>query len=155
MILLNCIEINKKEIKTTVFDLKQLSFWVLSVFFSALPIILDGGDYLLKNGNLDENFFCSLFTKGDILIIVATLSVMTVVDYLFNEQKPKKTFWKILVVFLIIFLGFIFWLWIKLYSISQGVYDDNIVRKMTGIFVVPALIICAVLQGGAVIEVEK
>ena len=153
--MLNHIDVDKKETKTTVFDLKQLSFWVLSVFFSALPVILDGGDYLLKNGNLDKKFFTLLFTRGDILCIVATLSVMTFVDYLFNEQKPKKLFWKILLVLLLIFWIFIFALWRELYSISQGVYDDNIVRKMTAMFVIPALIISAVLQGGTVIEVEK
>lgn len=120
-----------------------------------LPIVFDGFDYLLRNDNLGKDFFDSLFTKGDILAIVATLSVMTFVDYLFNERKPKKSFWKIFLVLLFIFWIFIFGLWMKLYSISQGVYDDNMVRKVTVIFVVPALIICAVLQGGAVTEVEK
>ena len=110
---------------------------------------------MLKNGNLDKKFFTLLFTRGDILCIVSTLSVMTFVDYLFNDRKPKKCFWKILLVLLLIFWIFIFWLWIKLYSIARGVYDDNILRNMTVMFVVPALIICAVLQGGSVTEVEK
>ena len=154
MILLNSIEV-KKESARTVFDFKQLLLWFLSVFFSMLPIVFDGFDYLLRNDNLGKDFFNSLFTKGDILAIVATLSVMTFVDYSFNERKPKKSFWKIFLVLLFIFWIFIFGLWMKLYSISQGVYDDNMVRKMTVIFVVPALIICAVLQGGAVTGVEK
>lgn len=151
---MNNIAIKNESIKT-VFDFKQFLLWVLSVFFSTFPLIFDGFDYLLKNGDLDKKFFNLLFVKGDILCIIATLSVMTFVDYLFNKRKPKSVLWKILLVLLFIFLAFIFWLWIKLYSISEGVYDDNSVIWMTLSFVMPAMIICAILQGGAITEVEE
>lgn len=131
-----------------------LFMWYLGIVVSFLPIIIDMCVYLAKNTKLNMQYWINTCLKGDLLWILATIIVLTIIDYLGNEsEKVNKGYKSLFSKVGMVLWGVVFAMW----TVFKYVFPTDYTRKwpiaVTLIFAAITLIICTPLQV-KIVEVE-
>lgn len=92
-------------------DIRSFVLWYIGIVFSFLPIFFDMIVFLSDHERVTKEYWTGVCLKGDILWILATVIVLTVVDY-FSDGKKKKGYKVRFAVAGIIMWGIVFGFWI-------------------------------------------
>lgn len=146
------VEVTKKKSRKH-FDWLKLIIWYIGVIISLVPIFIEALIYLASNTTLDKRFALKVCTKGDVLWILATLLILTLVEC-YIEADKMVGFKKWLGVLGVVAWGLCCAIWIVFKYIYPEDFKGNIVFWICGIIASVVIVICSTLQLG-VVEVEK
>ena len=146
------VEVTKKKSRKH-FDWLKLIIWYIGVIISLVPIFIEALRYLASNTTLDKRFALKVCTKGDVLWILATLLILTLVEC-YIEADKMVGFKKWLGVLGVVTWGLCCAIWIVFKYIYPEDFKGNIVFWICGIIASVVIVICSTLQLG-VVEVEK
>ncbi|MDE7176858.1 MAG: hypothetical protein K2O59_03510 [Lachnospiraceae bacterium] len=135
------------------FDWLKLIIWYIGVIISFVPIFIEALIYLASNATLDKKFAMKVCTKGDVLWILATLLILTLVEC-YIEADKLVGFKKWIGVLGVVAWGLCCAIWIVFKYIYPENYNGNVVFWICGIIGSVVIVICSTLQLG-VAEVEK
>lgn len=146
------VEVTKKK-SWKHFDWLKLIIWYIGVIISLVPIFIEALIYLASNATLDKSFALKVCTKGDVLWILATLLILTLVEC-YIEADKMVGFKKWLGVLGVVAWGLCCAIWIVFKYIYPEDFKGNIVFWICGIIASVVIVTCSTLQLG-VVEVEK
>ncbi len=126
-------------------NIKSLFLWYLGIVISFLPILVDMLVYLSKHKNFSNKYWLSICLKGDVLWILATIIVLTLIDYYGNEEK-RGQFKSVCAICGIVTWGVVFAIWTVFKYIYDTKYEGNIPVVVTAIVAVVTLSFCSPLQ---------
>ena len=133
----------KKKKKTGMpFDFKSLGIWYVGVIISFIPVFIDMLVYMADNGEITVSYWISACIHGDILWIISTIIVLSVIDHI-TDVKDKNN--GLLIAGLVLW-GLVSTIWgIFKYRFPSS-YDRIFPLHLTIIILVISLIICTALQ---------
>lgn len=135
------------------FDWLKLIIWYIGVIISFVPVFIEALIYLASNTTLDKDFALKVCTKGDVLWILATLLILTLVECYIEADKIVG-FKKWIGVLGVVVWGLCCAIWIIFKYIYPEDFKGSIVIWICGIIASLVIVICSTLQLGDV-EVEK
>lgn len=118
-----------------------------------MPIFIEALIYLASNPALDKEFALKVCAKGDVLWILATLLILTLVECYIDAGKLAG-FKKWVGVLGVVVWGVCCAIWIVFKYIYPEHYNGNIVFWICSVIGCVVIVICSTLQLG-VVEVEK
>lgn len=124
----------------------KVIIWYIGFLISFIPIFIDALVYLNDHRELDTPFFRYVCTKGDVLWILATLLILTVIEGCLNATVIENSFGKWFLIAGAVIWGICFAIWVVFKYIYPDGFDGDIVLWVNGIMVCVALIICSGLQ---------
>lgn len=150
------VEITEKKNRKH-FELLKLIIWYIGVIISFIPIFIEALIYLASHTTLDKEFALKVCTKGDVLWILATLLILTLVESYIETDKIVG-FKKWIRVLGVVVWGLCCAIWIVFKYIYPESFPENfrgdIVFWICGTIASVVIVICSTLQLG-VVEVEK
>ncbi len=126
-------------------NVKAFLLWYLGVVISFVPIFLDVIVFLSENDRITEEYWIEICLKGDVLWILATLIVLTVIDY-FSDNRRKKGFELACAIVGMIMWGVVSAVWIIFKYIYTEDYKRNFPVAVTLIVIGITLTCCTPLQ---------
>ena len=121
---------------------KQLLIWYVGWVVSFIPVFTDVLVYLAKNDKLTLNYWISRCIHGDILWIIATIVILSVIDHL-TDDKEQNTGMLIAGLILLVFVAIVWAIFKYLYPPT---YTHLFPFVITCIAFVLSLVICTFLQ---------
>ena len=122
--------------------------WYVGVLVSFMPIFIEALVYLKNHPMIDENFFLQVCTKGDVLWILATLLILTVIEGYTGSITMESNINKWLLAAGSIMWGLCFAAWVVFKYIYPENFNGSIVLWICGCMGSLVLLICSVLQLG-------
>lgn len=132
----------KKKRKT---NIKALLLWYLGIVISFLPIFLDMMVFLSEHDQVTKEYWIRACLKGDILWILATIIVLTVIDY-FGDERKKSGYRLLLAIIGIVIWGIVFAVWAIFKYVYAADYEKDLPVVITLIATGITLTCCSPLQ---------
>lgn len=126
----------------------KMIVWYIGVLISFIPIFIELLVYLKDHSTIDKIFFLQVCTKGDVLWILATLLILTVIEGCTGSITVESNISKWLLMAGAIIWGLCFAVWIVFKYIYPNDFKGNIVLWICGFMGCIVLAICSVLQLG-------
>lgn len=124
---------------------KLLLLWYTGIVVSFLPIFVDILVFLSQNDKITRKYWTEVCLKGDILWILATIIVLTVIDYI-SEDGRKRGIKKVCAVVATIMWGVVFAVWVVFKYIYAENHENNLPVATTLIIAGITLTCCSPLQ---------
>lgn len=80
--------VRKQEPKSVKTDFMPLVFWAIGVLFSFIPLFIDVCIFLKDHSSLTFDFWLKVCLRGDLLCIIATVLVLSIME---STTKHKST----------------------------------------------------------------
>lgn len=125
----------------------KLIIWYIGVIVSFTPILVEVFIYLKDHMYLDMDFWFKICTKGDVLWILATLLVLTLVEYYVGDTKRSSCDNWMSVLGLLIW-GVCCMIWIIFKYVYPEGFSGTVVLWSCGIIGILTLLVCTGLQSG-------
>ena len=127
-------------------DFMPLFVWVIGVVISLFPLFTDIIVHLSKGENLDKHFWLLMCLRGDLLCIMATMLVLTVMDIFktYNEKKGRTE--TVLALLAMGLCCFLFAAWTLFKYVFPDSYDGDLPIVMVLVFAAISVIISSTLQ---------
>lgn len=140
--------INRQRVKKKqTINLKSLFLWYVGIVISFFPIIIDMFVYLANHSCFDLEYWVRICLKGDVLWVIATIIVLTSIDYQSDEDERKKgTLQSVCAIVSLILWGVAFAVWIVFKYIYPANYDYSFPIYVTVFLTAVTLIFCSPLQ---------
>lgn len=136
-------------------NFKSLLLWYLGIIVSFLPIIIDMFVYLSTNSKFNQKYWIEICLRGDLLWILATIIILTLIDYLSNEKAREKGRLKsVCAIVSLILWGVVFVIWCVFKYIYPENYEGQFPISVTIVLASVTLFCCSPLQV-KIVEVEK
>lgn len=113
---------SKTVIKKKKTNVKAFILWYVGIVISFLPVFLDGLIYLSEHDRFTERYWMGVCLKGDVLWILATIIVLTVIDY-FSDGGRKRGYKLGFAIAGIVMWGIVFAVWIVFKYIYAADYE--------------------------------
>lgn len=139
-------QIKRKNVKRKkTIDWKSLLLWYTGIIISFLPIIVDMCVYLAKHHTFAQKYWINLCLKGDLLWILATIIVLTILDCI-GANAEKKGFRLVCIIIGIILWGISFVIWCVFKYIYPENYNGEVPVIITLVIGGLTLLFCSPLQ---------
>lgn len=139
-------EIKRKSIKKKeTIDWKSLLLWYTGIIISFLPIIVDMCVHLSNHQYFTQEYWINVCLKGDLLWILATIIVLTIIDYVGGNTK-KEGFKLICIIVGIVLWGISFAIWCIFKYVYPKDYNGQIPITITLVIGGLTLLFCSPLQ---------
>lgn len=126
-------------------NIKSLLLWYLGIVISFLPILIDMIVYLSKNENFTKQYWIGVCLRGDVLWILATIIILTAIDYFSNDEK-KGTLKLVCAIIGMVLWGVVFAIWSVFKYIYTVDYERNFPIIVTFVVSAITLMCCSPLQ---------
>ena len=128
-------------------NLMPLIVWYIGVFVSLFPLLLDMVVYCAKHGNLTRQFWINMCLRGDLICILATVLVMSVLEsYVKKHKRKSSNLEDILTLVGFVLCAFLFALWATFKYAFDEAYNGWMPIVLTVALAIPTLAICSGLQ---------
>ena len=141
----------RRKKKKTAINIRSIALWYAGILVSFTPVAIDVVAYLAKD-TLNRSYWVKVCLRGDILWILATIIVLTVIDYVSDNGNRNGILQRICAVFAIVMWGIVFGLWILFKYVYPADYDKDLPVILTLIVAAVTILCCSPLQ---VKEAEK
>lgn len=131
-------------------NVKSLFLWYLGIVISFLPILIDMFVYLSENKNFTKQYWIGVCLRGDVLWILATIIILTSIDYFSNVEK-KGSIKLVCAILGMVLWGIVFAIWSVFKYIYAVDYERNFPIIVTFVVAAITLMCCSPLQ----IKVEE
>lgn len=126
-------------------NIKSFVLWYIGIVISFLPIFLDIMVFLSKHDRLTKKYWTGVCLKGDVLWILATVIVLTVIDY-FSDGARKKGYKLKFAIAGIIMWGIVCAIWMVFKYVYAADYEGDWPIVVTLIVAGLTLTCCTPLQ---------
>lgn len=129
---------------------KLLIIWFISVLISFIPVFLDILVYTGNNATLTTSYWISACLHGDILWIIATILVLSIMDYITDVTNKNN---ELLIVGIVLW-GLITAIWVVFKYNFPDTYSGKLPILLTVFILLLSIPLCTFLQFKTV-EVRK
>lgn len=126
-------------------NFKSFFLWYLGIVISFLPIFIDMVVFKAKNEQFTKEYWIGVCLRGDVLWILATVIILTIIDY-FSDNNEKKGFKLGFAITGAVMWGVVFAIWIVFKYIYTVDYEKDFPIVITLIVVGVTVTLCSPLQ---------
>lgn len=145
------IERHRRE-KKNIMNIRELILWYVGILISLVPVLIDVLAYLGNHDALGHDYWVTMCLRGDLLWVLATIIVVTLIDYISDTEAKRDTLRLVCAVIAALMWGLAFAMWIVFKYIYPSDYSRDIPIVLTVVVAIITLLCCSPLQ---VKEVEK
>lgn len=127
-------------------NFKSFFLWYLGIVISFFPIFADMIVFKSKNEQFTEEYWIGVCLRGDILWILATVIILTIIDYFSDNNETKKGFKLGCAIIGAVMWGVVFAIWIIFKYIYAADYEKDFPVVITLIVAGFTLTFCSPLQ---------